>query len=150
MQRAQRGARSAPLPVAVADLGVLEPATDTATHITHRASACVARSYVNEARVATKSALDAQATHQQDSRQRERQADQAADQMVLQQARLQEQQIQRQQLLRLEHQRETAAYNLRVVQEQRAEREHQKAASRRQAEALEERSFFDRFGTSLA
>ena len=108
------------------------------------------RSYQSETREANKSALDAQATQRQDSQQRDRQAEAAADEMVLRHARLQETQIQRQQQLRLDHQRETAAYNLRIVQEQQAAREHQKAAARQQAQALEERSFFDRFGTSLA
>jgi len=107
-------------------------------------------SYQSGARAASKTALDSQSAQRQAGQQREAQRNSAADQMVLQHARMQEQQIQKQQATRAELMREAAAYNLRAVQEQQAARQQQRTAERAQAQAHEERSFYDRFGTSLA
>ena len=123
------------------------PWIDAAERRTHPR---VPGSYQSEARAASKTALDAQQTQREDSCAREQQRNRSADQMVLQHARMQEQQIQKQQQTRSEHTRAAAEYNLRVVREQQEARQQQKVAERVQAQAHEERSFFDRFGTSLA
>lgn len=71
------------------------------------------------------------------------------EQQALNRAFRQEQQIEKRQGKRNEMARETAAFNLQLVQEKQAAQQQSKAVERKEAVAREERSFFDRFGTSL-
>mmetsp|Transcript_5395 Transcript_5395/g.13795 ORF Transcript_5395/g.13795 Transcript_5395/m.13795 type:complete len:207 (-) Transcript_5395:275-895(-) len=107
-------------------------------------------SYQSTVRKINKSALDQLTSQQQMIYERERGLNQAADQAALLHAQKQEQLLQKRQQTRQEHAREAAEYNRRAVQQQQAARQEQKAAERQMAQEHVEKSFFDRFGKSLA
>jgi len=106
--------------------------------------------YESEARVHTKSALDQLKQQQGEISARNRQFKEQEERKVMEHAHLQELQLQRRTNTRMEHQREAAAYNLQAAQARKDAQQRTQRADHQQARALQEHSFFDRFGTSLA
>ncbi|KAL3924264.1 MAG: hypothetical protein SGPRY_003969 [Prymnesium sp.] len=106
--------------------------------------------YRSQTRAIRKSDLDELASQQQTNQANERRISQEEDRAVLQHAHMQEQMLLKRQQTRQEHLRAAADFNLRTMQERQSARQQDKAAEKLEAQAFEEHSFFDRFGSSLA